>query len=101
MYSPPYQRSEPSAPATEDIQVPYIPQQNVELQVRLQMLERQNSSLTELLVSSEKRTTRFEESLKLEIEKNQLLTEKIKTMEESIKQKYQQKMRAFISRRVR
>ena len=81
--------------------MPYIPQQKVELQARIQMLERQNSSLTELLVSSERRTTRVEETLKLEIEKNQLLTEKIKTMEESIKQKYQQKMRAFVSSRMR
>jgi hypothetical protein len=95
MFSPSYTRPDPSAPAIEEPQVSYTPRENYELQ------ERQNSSLTDLLVSSENRSTRLEETLKLEIEKNQLLTQKIKTLEASYKEKYQQKMRAFISNRNR
>ena len=101
MFSPSYTRPDPSAPAIEEPSVPYTPRENYELQARIQLLERQNSSLTDLLVSAESRSTRLEETLKLEIEKNQLLTQKIKTLDVSYKEKYQQKIRAFISNRNR
>ena len=96
MFSPSYTRQEPSAPAIEEAQVPYTPRDNFELKARIQLLERQNSSLTDLLVSSENRSSRLEETLRLEIEKNQLLTQKIQRMQSNFKEKYQ-KMRAFVS----
>jgi|SaaInlStandDraft_4_1057021.scaffolds.fasta_scaffold96009_1 hypothetical protein len=97
MYEERYVNQEPSAPDARPPDYGGI-RWEYELNARIYMLEKQISSLTELLVSSDARFTKAEEVLKLEIEKNTVLTERNNQLEEKVKHKHEYVMRQYIKK---
>ena len=97
MHEERYVNPEPSAPDARPPDYGGI-RLEYELNARIYMLEKQISSLTELLVSSDTRFTRAEELLKLEIEKNRVLTERNNQLEEKVKHKHEYVMRQYIKK---